>query len=225
MNTRYYISSKEIESQVKEVGCEMMTTVDLLGFALYPRKTFFVRQRLAKKLLSKTQNDLSYFFSTNSAEFQKNTGLDNSIYFSFRAVRELLERALCQELTEREALSSSEKTRRLLSSKLRFYKVEVFVCLYLNSQYQLLEFEQHAKGTVHGTFVHPREIVKRALELGSSAVIIAHNHPSGEVEPSKADITITKQIHEALKLVEITLLDHMLIGGNKVVSFAEQNLF
>ena len=224
MTKMYHLGEKEFSLQIKEGGCAMMPTDALLGLALYPRRADASRTRMARKILERANNNLATLFADRIHDFHLTTGLDDYSYQSFRAMRELLERAICQELCEQESLSSSEKTRKLLSSKLRFCKIELFVCLYLNSKYRLISFEEHTAGTVNGTFVHPREIVKRSLELGAHALIIAHNHPSGEVEPSSSDISITNQLLEALKLVEVTLLDHLIVGGNNIISFAEKDL-
>lgn len=100
----------------------------------------------------------------------------------------------------------------------------MFVVLYLNNQNQLLAHETLFTGTISHTEVHPREVVKRALYFNAAAVIFAHNHPSGEVTPSQADKAITQRLLHALMLVEIRVLDHLIVGGTQILSFAEHGL-
>ncbi|CAI0910378.1 DNA repair protein RadC [Serratia entomophila] len=99
---------------------------------------------------------------------------------------------------------------------------EEFIVLYLNQQNQLIAHETLFTGTINSTEVHPREVVKRALYFNAAAVIIAHNHPSGDPTPSQADKTITLRLMQALALVDIHLLDHLVVGGMEIVSFAER---
>jgi DNA repair protein RadC len=101
---------------------------------------------------------------------------------------------------------------------------EVFCCLYLDKRHRLIQFEELFRGTIDGASVHPREIVKLALQRNSAAVIIAHNHPSGVAEPSQADEFITQRVKEALALVDIRLLDHIIVGDGACVSLAERGL-
>ncbi|MEN7342123.1 MAG: DNA repair protein RadC, partial [Pseudomonadota bacterium] len=101
---------------------------------------------------------------------------------------------------------------------------EIFCCLYLDNQHRVLGFETLFRGTIDGTSVHPREVVKQALAYNAAAIIVAHNHPSGCAEPSQADADITKRLSEALRMVEVRLLDHLVIGDNQAVSLACRGL-
>ena len=101
---------------------------------------------------------------------------------------------------------------------------EEFRVLYLNNQNQLIAGETLFTGTINRTEVHPREVIKRALYHNAAAVVLAHNHPSGEVTPSKADRLITERLVQALGLVDIRVPDHLIVGGNQVFSFAEHGL-
>ena len=224
MSFKYDLSKYEYEVQIKEGGSTFIPTTELVGIVLFPNRKPDIRNKLAKKILKKMHNSIDKLFANSSVDFFRETGLGNKEYIKFRAMRELLERAIMSDLDNGESLNSSEKTKKLLISKLRFQAVELFVCLYLNSQYQLISFEQHTIGTVNGTFVHTREIVKRSVELNASALIIAHNHPSGSSIPSESDSIITNQISDALKLIEVVLLDHFIVSGNKVSSLAEKGM-
>ncbi|KAA0510030.1 DNA repair protein RadC [Enterobacter ludwigii] len=122
------------------------------------------------------------------------------------------------------AFTSTQAARNWLRLKMGPLEREVFVVLYLNNQNQLLAHETLFTGTISHTEVHPREVVKRALYFNAAAVIFAHNHPSGEVTPSQADKAITQRLLHALMLVEIRMLDHLIVGGTQILSFAEHGL-
>ena len=119
------------------------------------------------------------------------------------------------------ALSNPTDVKNYLMLKLAERESEVFSCLYLDNKHQVIEFVELFYGTIDGCSVHPREIVKQALALNAAAVIFAHNHPSGAIEPSTADEFITTRLKSALDLVDINVLDHFIIGGTAYCSFAE----
>jgi DNA repair protein RadC len=131
---------------------------------------------------------------------------------------------LAQHFQYGEGLTSSAITVQYLQSKLAMKEHEVFSCIFLNSQHQVLACEDLFTGTIDSTSVYPREVVKRVLHHNAAAVILSHNHPSGVPEPSQADQTITKRLQEALKLIDVRVLDHLVIGGADTVSFAERGL-
>lgn len=120
------------------------------------------------------------------------------------------------------AFTSANETRNWLRLKLSALEREVFMVLFLDNQHRLLECETLFTGTLNHTEVHPREIVKAALRHNAAAVILAHNHPSGMAEPSKADRLITNSLKSALLLVEVRILDHFVVGRPDIVSFAER---
>ena len=108
--------------------------------------------------------------------------------------------------------------------RLRDLPHEVFCCVYLDSRHRFLGFEELFRGTIDGASVHPREVVKRALSRNAAAIILAHNHPSGIPEPSQADEFITRRLKDALGLVDIRLLDHLIVGDSGCESLAERGL-
>ena len=101
---------------------------------------------------------------------------------------------------------------------------EVFACLFLDTRHRVIRYEEMFRGTIDGCSVHPREVVKAALTANAAAVILAHNHPSGMAEPSRADTQLTRRLTDALALVDVRVLDHMVVGGAETVSFAESGL-
>ncbi|MCM5754997.1 DNA repair protein RadC [Klebsiella pneumoniae] len=120
------------------------------------------------------------------------------------------------------AFTSTQAARDWLKLKMAGLEREEFIVLYLNQQNQLIAHETLFTGTINSTEIHPREVVKRALYFNAATVIIAHNHPSGDHTPSQADKTITLRLMQALALVDIHLLDHLIVGGIEIVSFAER---
>jgi len=115
-------------------------------------------------------------------------------------------------------------TEEFLIARLRDLPHELFCCIYLDNRHRVIEFEELFRGTIDGTTVHPREVVKRALAVNAAAVILAHNHPSGVAEPSQADERITRRLKTALELVEIRLLDHLVIGDGTATSLARRGM-
>jgi len=121
-------------------------------------------------------------------------------------------------------ISLPDEARRYLRLQLEEEEREVFAVLFLDNRHRLLSYDELFFGTVNECSVYPREVVKRALNINSSAVILAHNHPSGIPEPSKRDIAITEKIKKSLALIDIRVLDHFIVGKKKMVSFAERGL-
>jgi len=121
-------------------------------------------------------------------------------------------------------ISNPRHTRDYLRLQLAPYEHEIFAILFLDNRHRVIEFVPLFRGTIDGASVHPREVVKEALRRNAAAVILAHNHPSGVAEPSNADELITTRIRDALALVDIRVLDHLVVTGNDIVSFAERGL-
>ena len=140
------------------------------------------------------------------------------------AVIEIARRALVQELAARPVFDLPAKVKNYLKLQLGGRGFEVFAVMFLDAQMRLLRLEEMFRGTLTQTSVYPRVVVKRALELHAHAVILAHNHPSGAAQPSKADEYLTQTLTSALKLVDVRVLDHLVVGENEVVSFAERGL-
>jgi DNA repair protein RadC len=101
---------------------------------------------------------------------------------------------------------------------------EIFVCIWLDAQHKVINTEEAFRGTLTQTSVYPREIVKKAIRWSAAAVIFAHNHPSGVAQPSQSDELLTRNLKEALALVEVKVLDHFIVAGNQAISFAERGL-
>ena len=166
---------------------------------------------------------LQQLFEAPAARFCEQRGLGEAKYVLLQATLELSRRYFSEQLTQRDVFSSPADTRRYLFSQLRQYPHEVFAVLFLDNRHRLIAFEKLFHGTIDGAQVHPREVLRRTLAHNAAAVILAHNHPSGVAEPSRADEQITQRLQQALALIEVRVLDHMVIG-DEVVSFAERGL-
>ena len=140
------------------------------------------------------------------------------------AVIELARRALKEEVQRQHLLDSPPKVREYLRLRIGRLPHEVFAALFLDAQNRLIDDEELFRGTLTQTSVYPREVVKHALKHNAAALILAHNHPSGVAEPSRADELLTASLKQALALVDVRVLDHLIVAGSATVSFAERGL-
>jgi len=151
-------------------------------------------------------------------------GLGHRRYGLLQAALELSRRHYMQEVAAQPVLDSPAATRVFLVAKLRDLPYEVFCALFLDNRHRLIACDELFRGTIDGASVHPREVVRQALCRNAAAVILAHNHPSGVAEPSQADELITLRLREALGLVDIRVLDHLIVGDSRCVSLAERGV-
>jgi DNA repair protein RadC len=151
-------------------------------------------------------------------------GLGDAKVAQLLAALEMGRRHLGETLARGAALESSRDTRDYLKARLRDLQREVFCALFLDNRHRVLAFEELFTGTLNGTAVYPREVVRSALRHNAAAVIFAHNHPSGVAEPSRADEILTQRLKDALGLVDIRVLDHFVVGDGELVSFSERGL-
>lgn len=140
------------------------------------------------------------------------------------AATEMSRRCLEQGIVRSDVMGNPAQTRRFLTARMRHLRYEVFACMFLDSQHRLIAFRELFRGTIDGASVYPREVVTESLNHNAAAVILAHNHPSGVAEPSLADRQITRRLIDALALVDIRVLDHLVIGEGQAISFAERGL-
>ena len=139
------------------------------------------------------------------------------------AVLELSRRVLLQKMRKRDVMNNPETVKQFLQLQMGAYPQEVFAVVFMDAQYRLLSFQEMFKGTLNQTSVYPREVVKLALEQGAAAVILAHNHPSGDVRPSAADSALTRTLQTALSMVDVKVLDHIIVGPGQHWSMAERS--
>ena len=167
---------------------------------------------------------LRLLLDADLTSFCSRHGLGVARFAELQAAQEMTRRHLLQQLQRADALENPDTTRDYLASRLRHYRHEVFACLFLDNRHRVIAFEELFRGTIDGARVHPREVVVRALHHNAAAIILAHNHPSGIAEPSRADISLTRRLVDTLALVDIRVPDHLVIGDGRAVSFAERGL-
>jgi DNA repair protein RadC len=202
-------------------GAAALSDAELLAILLRSGTPGCSALDLARELL-RSFHSLRKLIAADRQRFCAQRGLGLTRFAELQAAVEIARRQLSETMRAGPSLASPKATRDYLSARLRDLEHEVFCCLYLDKRHRLIQCEDLFRGTIDGASVHPREIVKLALQRNSAAVIIAHNHPSGVPEPSQADEYITQRIKEALALVDIRLLDHIIIGDSSSVSLAER---
>ena len=176
---------------------------------------------LARDLLNRF-GSLNKLLSCPLTEFTSILGLGPAKYVQLQATVELGQRYLQEALTTTNTLTSARDVKHYLTSKLSHLEHEVFACLLLNSQNHLIRYQVLATGTHNEARVYPREVVKLALHHNASAVILAHNHPSGNSQASEADLQLTRVLQDALGLIDVTIHDHIIVANQQTFSFAEQ---
>src|SRR5580658_5746154 len=169
--------------------------------------------------LIKQHESLRSLLSASSEVCLAIPGMGAAGYCRLQAALELARRHYSDLLRAGPPLHSPAATREFLVARLRDIPHEMFCCLHLDNRHRLIAFEELFRGTIDGASVHPREVVKQALARNSAALILAHNHPSGIAEPSHADELITRRLREALQLVDIRVLDHLIVADNGCLSF------
>ncbi len=160
----------------------------------------------------------------DAAALARIKGLGPAKRAELAAVLELARRALAQPLRAAPVFDAPQQVKDYVALQLGQRPQEVFAVLFLDGQHRLIATEELFHGTLGQTSVYPREVVRRALHHNAGAVVLAHNHPSGMAEPSRADEFLTQALKSALKLVDVQVLDHLVVGQGQVVSFAERGL-
>lgn len=162
--------------------------------------------------------DLRAILNADKHSFKQVHGLGEVRYVQLQAVKEICRRSDFIQLQKDTQITNSQQTYIYLKKRLRDYKNETFVALFLDNQHRVISYEELFSGTINTATIHPRPIIERVLRLNAAALILAHNHPSGVADPSPQDIAVTERIREALELVDTRLLDHIIIGDNEVYS-------
>ena len=176
------------------------------------------------RALLASHGPLRALLENDAAKMAKLPGLGPARACKLVAALELGHRHLAAGLERGEVLTDPAAAGRYFAQRLRARGHEVFAALFLDTRHRALGFEEMFQGTVDGAEVHPREIVRRALAHNAAALILAHNHPSGVAEPSRADELVTRRLRDALALVDVRVLDHLVVGDGEVASFAERGL-
>ncbi|WP_404341224.1 DNA repair protein RadC [Pseudoalteromonas mariniglutinosa] len=204
-------------------GAKSLSDAELLAIFLRTGLPGLNVIELAEHLLQKNHT-LHNLLNATEQEFCAQKGLGSAKFVQLQAVLELSRRYLLEQCQRDAVFNSPQAVYDYLTIQLRGLQQEVFMVLYLDSQNRLLKDEILFYGTINAASVYPREVVKAALKNNAAALILAHNHPSGIAEPSQADKLITGKLQQALQLVDINVLDHIVVGGQSCVSFAERGL-
>jgi len=203
-------------------GARALTDAELLAIFLRTGVAGQSAVDLARELLAHW-GGLRGLLTADREAFCSVRGLGDAKYAQLQAVLEMARRHLGESLQRGATMENPDVTCRWLSAHLRDRPREVFACLFLDTRHRLLHYAELFHGTIDGASVHPREVVRAALSHNAAAVIVAHNHPSGVAEPSQADVQITRRLREALALVDVRLLDHVVVG-DECVSLARRGL-
>lgn len=206
-----------------ELGAEALSDAELLAIFLRVGVVGKSAVDLARDLLTQF-GSLNAIFSANEHELSQVHGIGSSKYVQLQAIFEMSRRALSEQLQQKDVFESPQQVHDYLCLKLSALRREVFLVLFLDTQNRLLASEEMFSGTLMQTSVYPREVVKRAMHHNAASVIFAHNHPSGIAQQSQADELITKQLKQALALIDVKVLDHFIVAGNNTMSFSERGL-
>ncbi|MCO5107539.1 MAG: DNA repair protein RadC [Burkholderiaceae bacterium] len=204
-------------------GAAALSDAELLAVLLRTGTAGKHAVELARELLAEC-GGLRALVCGEARAAARSPGLGPARRAQLQAAVELARRSLREELRSRDVLASPGAVRDFLALWLRDRGHEIFAGLFLDAQNRLIAAEEMFRGTLTQTAVYPREVARRALELNSAALILAHNHPSGVAEPSAADRMLTQALKAALSQLDVPVLDHLIVAGNRCFSFAEAGL-
>ena len=219
---RWPASERPRERLIAE-GAKSLTDAELIGLVLHTGSRGRSAVDLARALLT-GYGGLAKLLSADSSRLQASLGIGAAKAARLCVLRELSHRHLAAPLENRDVLECSAATRDYFRARYRDCPQEVFSCLFLDNKHHVVKLEELSNGTIDSAAVYPREVVKSALRHNAAALLLAHNHPSGATEPSQADIAITRRLSDALALVDIRVLDHLVIGDGRCASLAERGL-
>ncbi len=223
MTIRDWPSAERPREKFIQRGPASLSDAELLALFIRTGSRGRTAVDIARELLSRF-GSLRALLAAPLAELCAVPGLGLSKCVQLHAARELGARHLGEQLRRGVALSSPRDAADFLTVQLRDLPVEVFGCVFLDNRHQVLGYENLFEGTVNAASVHVREVVRRVIHHNASAIIVAHNHPSGVAEPSEADVSVTRRLRDALGLLEVRLLDHLVIGNGQCVSLGERGL-
>ena len=203
-------------------GPQALSDVELLAILLRTGMAGKNVFQLSEELLG--PDGIAGLLNATVQSLQRIKGLGPAKQAELLAVFEMARRALSQRLKERQAFQTPDAVKHYLQLQLGHKNHEVFAVLFLDNQNRMLAMEELFRGTLSQTSVYPREVVMRALHHQAAAVVLSHNHPSGSVQPSRADEHLTQTLKAALALVDVRVLDHIIVGQGQALSMAEQGL-
>lgn len=205
-------------------SAENLSDAELLAILLATGYKNLSALDLAKQLLSRFDNDLEKFLTAPPEELMKLKGVGAAKAITIKAAYSLCKRVVFTGFNDKIQINSTSTILRKYIPKLMDLKVEHFYAIYLNTANQIIKETKVSEGILNASLVHPREVFKDAILNSAAKIIIIHNHPSGNPSPSIQDKEITKQLQDAGKIIGIDILDHIIIAGNRHISFAEKGL-
>ncbi|WP_285418988.1 DNA repair protein RadC [Pseudomonas sp. efr-133-TYG-5] len=220
MSIRDWPAAERPREKLLEQGSASLSDAELLAIFLRTGVSGKSAVDLARHLLGQF-GSLRALLEAELAEFNEQLGLGPAKFAQLQAVLEMGRRHLAERMRQKPALENPQVVRDYLKAMLRHEPHEVFGCLFLDSKHQVLTFEALFRGSIDNTSVHPRQVVKRALVHNAAALILCHNHPSGNSDPSQADRVLTKRLQKALELIDVRVLDHFIVGDGEPLSMAE----
>lgn len=220
MSIRDWPAAERPREKLLEQGSGSLSDAELLAIFLRTGVSGKSAVDLARHLLNQF-GSLRALLEAELGAFSEQLGLGPAKFAQLQAVLEMGRRHLAERMRQKTALENPQVVRDYLKAMLRHEPHEVFGCLFLDSKHQVLTFETLFRGSIDNTAVHPREVVKRSLANNAAAVILCHNHPSGNSDPSQADRLLTKRLQKALELVDVRVLDHFIVGDGEPLSMAE----
>jgi len=223
MSIAHWPAAERPREKLLTLGPKALSDAELLAIFLRTGCAGKSAVDLARELLQQ-YGGLRPLLEASQTDFCRGLGLGSAKYAQLQAVLEMARRHLSASMKEGDVLTSPDLVRSYLSAQLRHQPHEIFAVLFLDSQHRLIAYDEIFFGTIDGASVYPREVVKKALSHNAAAAILAHNHPSGIAEPSQSDRRITQRLQEALDLVGVRVIDHMVVGDKEVISFAERGL-
>lgn len=223
MSIKDWPADERPREKLLNAGPAMLSDAELLAIFLRTGVRGQSAVDLARQLLEEF-GGLRPLLHADRRRFCAAAGLGDAKYAQLQAVLEMSRRHLHEQMIRSDALEDPTHTINYLKSRLRDYPYEVFAALFLDNRHRVLAYEELFRGTIDGASVHPREVVRRILHHNAAAVIFSHNHPSGVAEPSQADRDITRRLADALALIDVRVLDHIIVGDGESRSLAAMGM-
>ena len=223
MAIRHWPQTEQPRFKLLNNGPHSLSDAELIAIFLGSGYSGHSAVDMARDMLVEAQG-LRPLLEQNRKTMLKTKGLGEAKWVLLQAALELGHRYLEAEVRSKPVLCNPDKTKTYVKAWLCRFPHEVFACLFLDNRHRIINNEILFTGTIDGASVYPREVVKRCLELNAAAIIFAHNHPSGIAEPSQADRQITVKLTQALALLDVRVLDHLVVGDKVVTSMAERGL-
>ena len=223
MTIRDWPQSERPREKLLRHGASALSDAELLAIFIQTGTAGQTAVGVARDALQRF-GGLSALLSADQRTFCSTPGLGNARFALLQAALELSRRQVFESVMQGDVLKSPEHVRHYLSLHLTGLGHEVFSGLFLDNRHRVIEYRELFRGTIDSAAVYPREVVKRCLTSNAAAVIFAHNHPSGVAEPSDTDVRLTRKLTDALALIDVRVLDHLIIGQGEQTSMAERGL-